>query len=87
MAGIAGNIPGLIFISEHKLPVFLFAGLMLLGNGVWLWRNRNASCPIDPDLRRACISGRKVSKIIYFVSLGIFLVGTFFATLAPKLLN
>lgn len=87
MAGLASNVPGLIFISENKLPVFLFAGLMLFANGVWIWRGRNAPCPTDPDLRDACISGRKISKIIYFVSLGVFSVGSFFAYVAPRLMS
>ncbi len=84
MAGLASDVPGLIWISEHKVGVFTFAGLMLLGNGIWLWMNRNAPCPIDPKLRDACISGRKASKIIYFISAAIFTVGVFFAYVAPN---
>ena len=85
MAGLASNVPGLIWVSEHKLGVFIFAGSMLALNGIWLWSQRNAPCPIDPKLRDACITGRKTSKIIYFVSLGVFATGTFFAYLAPTL--
>ena len=84
MAGLASNVPGLIWISENKLGVFIFAGSMLAVNGVWLWSQRNAPCPIDPKLRDACISGRKISKIIYFISLGIFSTGAFFAFLAAR---
>jgi hypothetical protein len=85
MAGLASNVPGLIWVSEHKLGVFIFAGSMLALNGVWLWSQRNAPCPIDPQLRDACTLGRKTSKIIYAVSLGVFATGTFFAYLAPRL--
>ncbi len=77
MAGLSANIPGLIWISENKLGVFVFAGLMLFGNGLLIWFNRNAPCPIDPELRDACISGRRISRNVYFVSLGIFLIGFF----------
>lgn len=87
MAGLASNVPGLIWVSEHKTGVFIFAGLMLALNGAWLWVNRDAPCPIDPDLRDACITGRRTSKIIYFVSLGVFAVGAFFAYVAPLFLN
>jgi hypothetical protein len=83
MAGLASNVPGLIWISENKTLVFLFAGTMLFANGLLLWRNRNAPCPMDPKLREACISGRKFSKNIYFFSLAVFSVGTFFAYIAP----
>lgn len=83
MAGLASNIPELIWISEHKTGVFAFAGLMLALNGVWIWSQRNVPCPIDPKLRKACMSGRRMSKIIYSISALIFLVGVFFAYVAP----
>lgn len=85
MAGLSANVPGLIWVSEHKLFVFVFSGILLLANGVLLWMNRNAPCPIDPALREACISGRKLSRNIYFVSLGVFLIGFFFAYVAPQI--
>lgn len=85
MAGLAGNVPGLIWLSENKTIVFGFAGAMLMFNGLLIWRNRNAPCPIDPKLRDACISGRKFSLNIYFVSVGIFMIGSFFAFIAPWL--
>jgi hypothetical protein len=87
MAGLASNIPGLIWVSENKTGVFIFAGIMLALNGLWLWVNRNAPCPIDPALRDACIAGRKTSKLIYFVSLACFSIGIFFAYLAPILFS
>jgi plastocyanin len=85
MAGLASNIPGLIWVSENKVIVFTIAGLLLSGNGLLLWFNRNAPCPIDPKLRDACIKGRKMSKKMYFISGGVFVVGTFFAFVAPAL--
>ena len=85
MAGLARNVPGLVWISEHKVGVFVFASLMLTVNGLWLLLNRNAPCPVDPKLRDACINGRKVSKVIYFVSLAMFACGAFFAYVAPRL--
>ena len=86
MAGLAGNVPGLIWLSENKLYVFGFAGIMLAMNGLLIWRNRNAPCPIDPQLRNACIKGRVFSRNIYLLSLGLFLIGAFFALIAPNLL-
>ena len=85
MAGLASNVPGLIWISENKILVFICAGLMLALNGSWLWSQRNAPCPVDPKLRDACLSGRRISKNIYFVSLVVFAIGGFFAYIAPYL--
>lgn len=81
MAGLATNVPGLIWMSENKNGLFIFAGVMLLANGLLLWRNRNAPCPIDPKLRDACIKGRTTSKYLYLVSLGVYLIGFVFAYL------
>ncbi len=79
LAGLASNVPGLIWVSENKLMMFVFAGLMLTLNGFLLWHNRNAPCPVDPKLRDACINGRRTSKMIYYVSLTLFVLGFLFA--------
>ncbi len=85
MAGLASNVPGLIWISEHKVGVFIIAGIMLIINGILLWMNRNAPCPIDPKLREACIKGRRSSKILYIVSLAVYLIGFSFAYIIPNI--
>lgn len=85
MAGLASNVPGLIWVSENKTVVFTIAGLMLAGNGLFIWVNRNAPCPIDPKLRDVCIRGRKTSKYLYFLSLGVYLLGFTFAYILPSI--
>jgi len=85
MAGLASNVPGLIWASENKVLLFSVSGILLAGNGFLLWMNRNAPCPIDPKLRDACIKGRKTSKIFYFISLFVFLVGFIFAYVLPNI--
>ena len=85
MAGLATHVPGIIWVSEKKIVVFIFAGFMLLMNGILMWSNRNAPCPLDPKLRESCIRGRKLSRTIYFVSVFIFGVGFFFAFVAPQI--
>lgn len=87
MAGLVSHVPGLVWVSEHKSGVFFFAGAMLGLNGVLLWINRNAPCPIDPKLRDACVKGRRTSKVIYGISLSVFLVGAFFAYFAPQIFS
>lgn len=85
LAGIASNVPALIWVSEHKIQVFMFSAAMLSLNGFMLWKNKDAPCPIDPKLRDACTNGRKTSRNIYFISLLIFVIGFFFAYVAPIL--
>lgn len=85
LAGLASDVPGLIWASENKLLLFGFSGVMLAGNGFLIWKNRNAPCPLDPKLREACISGRRITKIVYFISLGLFLIGFGFAYVLPMI--
>ena len=86
IASLASNVPGLIWISAHKVEVFIFAGIMLTIGGILQYRARNVACPIDQTQAKACSTGRKWSRIIYFFSLTLYLIGGFMAFIAPKLI-
>ena len=86
LLGLTTNIPGLIWLSQHKLAVFAFAGVMLTVGGFARYSSRNMGCPIDLELAKTCGRARRVSGYIYFLSLGFYLIGAFFAFVAPKLL-
>lgn len=85
LVGLASHFPALIWISEHKVQVFIFSALMLILNGLLIWKNRNAPCPIDPELRESCIKGRKYSRNMYVFSVSIYLIGFLFAYVLPFL--
>jgi hypothetical protein len=86
-AGVVSNVPQLIWLSEHKIGLFIFAGVMLLVSGIVRYIIRNAPCPIDPVKADACTRLRKVSLRIYIVSLLIYVTGFFFAFVAPHLIG
>lgn len=73
--------PKIVWISEHKVEVFIFAGVMLTIGGYMQWRARFAPCPTDPLLRDACMRTRKASLIVYSLSLLLYLIGGGFALL------
>lgn len=83
MAGLVTNFPQIVWLSEHKVALFSIAGVMLVGSRVMQWRARSLPCPADPALAAACTRTRKVSLVVYWISLGIYVVGFFFAFLAP----
>jgi hypothetical protein len=56
---------------------------MLAVAGYFQWRGRLAPCPADPALAAACTRQRRVSKAIYAVSVALYLIGGFFAFIAP----
>ena len=86
MSSLISNVPQLVWFSEHKVGVFAFAALMLLLSGAMQWRARSLPCPADPALATACMATRKTSFRVYVFSVLIFLVGGFFAFIAPLML-
>jgi hypothetical protein len=86
-ASLVTRFPQLIWVSEHKTGVFLFAGTSLAVAGVLQWNARNLPCPTDPALARACASSRRWSLGIYCGSVVIFCVGVLFAYVAPSLMG
>jgi hypothetical protein len=85
MAGLVTNFPQIVWLSEHKLGLFVVAGIMLVGAGVLQWRARSLPCPADPGLAAACMRTRKISAGIYWFSVAMFAIGFFFAFIAPLL--
>lgn len=87
LSWLVSVFPQVVWLSEHKLGLFVFAGLMMGASGVLQWRNRTAPCPTDPALRTACLRTRKVSAAVYGVSVALYCIGGWFAFVMPLLLG
>jgi hypothetical protein len=85
LASLVSVFPQIVWISERKEVVFLIAACLMLFTGIFQWRNLKAPCPIDAELRQACLNTRKVSLRIYLFSLGLMFVGAWFAFIQPLL--
>jgi hypothetical protein len=83
-ASLLGVFPQLIWFSEHKGIVFLVAGILLFAN-LAMRIFIPPQCSADPKLAAECARAQKVSGVILKVSLLAYLVGGFFAFLAPVL--
>jgi hypothetical protein len=53
LAGVVTAFPQLIWISEHKLAVFVFAGLMLLLSGIATYATEMLPAPPIPPWHEA----------------------------------
>lgn len=82
LASLVSVVPQLVWISEHKTAVFAVAAVMLAMAGALQWRARNAPCPTDERLAALCTRSRRMSRLIYYASLLIFLGGAYFAFVA-----
>lgn len=85
LSGLVSEVPQLIWLSEHKVPLFIFAGCMLSLSAFLRYNSRNAPCPSDPNKAAACASMRKGSFYVFVTSLVIYITGLFFAFIAPNL--
>jgi hypothetical protein len=85
LSSLISVFPQLVWFSVHKIGVFTVAGSMLALSGYMQWHTSRLPCPIDMNLASACIQTRKLSLKIYYVSLIIYLIGVFFAFIAPLL--
>jgi hypothetical protein len=85
LAGLVSNVPFLITLSEHKSWVFGVAGILITLSVILQWTKRHAPCPVDPVQAKACMRLRCVSIYITGFSLVIYLIGVFFAFIAPRI--
>jgi hypothetical protein len=85
LAGLVTAVPQLVWLSEHKAWVFIGAGVLLAGSGAMLWRARSLPCPVDARAARNCARLRRISAILYGVSLVAYVAGAAFAFLLPAL--
>jgi len=85
LASVVATVPQLVWLPEHKIPLFAFAGLMLVLSGVSAYRNRNAPCPTDPVEAKSCMRLRRWSARTFYFSAAIYAIGFFFAFFAARL--
>jgi hypothetical protein len=79
LVGLVSSFPQLVWLSEHKLGVFTVAGGLLAASGVMIWRARSLPCPVDPAAARTCMQLRKISAVLYGISVVSFATGLLFA--------
>lgn len=87
IAGLVSAVPQIVWLSEHKAPLFIFAGLMLLLSGILRYLSRNAPCPVDPTQAKSCMRMRRFSSAVFYFSLAMYCTGFFFAFVAYRFIN
>lgn len=85
LAGLVSTVPQLVWLSEHKVALFIASGLLLFVSGIARYMTRNAPCPIDPAQAKACMRLRRISAYVFYASIAIYAVGFFFAFIAYRL--
>jgi len=83
LSSFVAVFPQLVIFSIYKIPIFIGAFIMLIIAGILQYQSRDLPCPADKKKAYACMQTRKVSMIIYFTSVGIFIIGLLFAFIIP----
>ena len=79
VATVLTEVPWLVALSHHKHWVFIVAGLLIIGNFVYVYvlvpklQIRNGTC--DPRDPAACQAASRLSRIVLWCSAGVYLVG------------
>ncbi|MAI08297.1 MAG: hypothetical protein CMF61_04995 [Magnetococcales bacterium] len=82
LAGLVSTVPWLVALSKYKAWTFGVAGFMLLVAGYFKHKAKYLPCPADKHQADACNRMRKISSVIYVLSVLIYLTGFFFAFIA-----
>ncbi|MEX2399562.1 MAG: hypothetical protein WD423_02245 [Rhodothermales bacterium] len=80
------TFPWVVPLSQHKGWIFLAAGLMILMSGALIHRPRGrVACSITGG--EGCEIAGRFTKVMFWISVGIFSVGGFFAYALVPLTN
>ena len=74
VVAMTSAFPFLIVLSQHKMWVFIFSGL-LLALSAWLIYRPDRLCPTDPDLAVACNRTQLWNRRIFWGSVSIWSIG------------
>lgn len=86
LIGVVSAVPQLVWLSEHKIALFIFAGIMLTLSGIMRYATRNAPCPADPVKAKSCQRMRRFSFGIFLFSIALYFIGIYFAFIAYRLM-
>lgn len=86
LAGLVSAVPQLVWLSAHKSLTFGVAGVLIVFSAVMWWRGRSAPCPTDPQAAKLCMRLRAINGWVVLGAAVTYLVGSFFAFIAPHLL-
>ena len=82
-AGLTNTFPQLIWIGMHKTLVFALGGGFLLSGFVMMrFFSPPPACELDGS---NCETTRSWSQPLLYISLALYLIGAFFAYLAPHI--
>ena len=87
LSSLISIFPQIVWVSKYKEYIFTAAFVLIILSGYLQWQSRKLSCPADKLLAAQCMRARKLSLIIYFISVVILIIGFVFAFVVPALMS
>ncbi|HEX2858854.1 MAG TPA: hypothetical protein VHP58_01455 [Alphaproteobacteria bacterium] len=86
LVGLVSAAPWLVWLSAHKVWVFVLSALMLSLSWFAVWRQRYVPCPSDRRLALACQRLRTFSWWMVGIATGLYVLGFTVAIILPKII-
>ncbi len=83
---LVGAFPQLIWLSAHKIGLFGFGAVMLAVSRYFSRITQN-TCPMDPQLAQKCKEAKRLSGIIWWGSVVLYIIGFSVSYILPFLLG
>ena len=87
LSSFISTFPQIVWVSKYKEYIFIAAFILIILSGYLQWQARKLPCPADKLLAAQCMRARKLSLIIYFISVVTLIIGFAFAFVLPYLLK
>ena len=90
VASFLSAVPWLVALSRHKTWVFAVSGILIAGNLVYVYgvaprlQRATGACPADAP--EGCASASRSSRVVLWISAGIYAIGVFSAFILGPLL-
>ncbi|MDA1034083.1 MAG: hypothetical protein O2959_00860 [Proteobacteria bacterium] len=87
LSSLISTFPQIVWVSKYKEYIFTVAFILIILSGYFQWHSRKLPCPANKLLAAQCLRARKLSLVIYFVSVVILTIGFTFAFILPYLMS
>jgi hypothetical protein len=87
LSSLISTFPKIVWVSKYKEYIFTVAFILIILSGYFQWHSRKLPCPANKLLAAQCLRARKLSLVIYFVSVVILTIGFTFAFILPYLMS
>lgn len=85
-ASMTSTFPQIIWLTERKDMLFAITAVLLVVSFLMMKKSESLACPIDADQAEVCGEAKNSTKIVFWTTVIIYLVGFSFSYIIPRIL-